>query len=116
MRLFIALLLPDEVIAPLETLQDGFPTGRPVSAENLHLTLAFLGEQSDEITQAVHEGLETLRAPAPCVTLADGAILGGRHGQALGLNADGGAALRDLHDRVQARLRGSGLTPERRRF
>jgi 2'-5' RNA ligase len=45
MRVFVAIDLPDEVRRELETLQNALPVGRPVPAENLHLTLSFLGDQ-----------------------------------------------------------------------
>lgn len=84
--------------------------------ENLHLTLAFLGDQPEQIAQALHEGLETLRAPQIPLTLSGAALLGGRDGQVVGLEVDGDAPLMELYDRVRSRLRGAGLTLERRRF
>lgn len=116
MRLFVALPLPDTTRDALEVLQTRFPAGRAVPHDNLHMTLAFLGEQPEEVAEAVHEGLETLRARAPHLTLSDGTVFGGRHGQAVALEADGGPQLRALHERILARLRGAGVTPDRRRF
>lgn len=116
MRLFVALSLPETARSTLAALQARFPTGRPVPLENLHLTLAFLGDQTDETAEALHDTLQTLRAPALPLTLAGGTVYGGRHGQAIALEADGGAALTALHDRVMSRMRGVGVAPERRRF
>lgn len=116
MRLFIALSLPPETRAALARLQDRMPVGRPVPEENLHLTLAFLGDQPEDTAQALHEGLETLRAPQVPLHLSGAALLGGRDAQAVGLEADGDAPLMELYDRVRGRLRGAGLTLERRRF
>ncbi|WP_323768006.1 RNA 2',3'-cyclic phosphodiesterase [Antarctobacter sp.] len=116
MRLFIALPLPESARTTLEALQARFPTGRAVPFDNLHLTLTFLGEQTEEAAEAVHEGLQTLRSPAQHLTLAGGTVFGGRHGQAIALEANGGADLTTLHDRVLSRLRGAGIAPERRRF
>ncbi|KHQ52521.1 RNA 2',3'-cyclic phosphodiesterase [Mameliella alba] len=116
MRLFIALSLPEEARDALDDLQSRFPIGRPTPYENLHLTLAFLGEQDEETTEAVHDALQTLRAPALDLTLTGASIFGGRHGQAVALEADGNAPLNELRDRVLARLRSVGVAPERRRF
>lgn len=116
MRLFIALTLPPDTRAALAEIQTRMPEGRPVPEENLHLTLAFLGDQPDSVAEALHEGLETLRAPQVPLTLSGAALLGGRDGQAVGLEADGDAPLAELYDRVRARTRGAGLTLERRRF
>jgi 2'-5' RNA ligase len=116
MRLFIALLLPTEAHDAIEAVQARFSIGRPIPSENLHLTLAFLGYQSEETATELHHGLETLRSPCLDLTLSGAAVFGGRHGQAIALSADGGPELKALNDRIQSRLRGAGLTPERRRF
>lgn len=116
MRLFIALDLPDAARDQLEQMQARFPSGRPVPWDNLHLTLTFLGEQSEDMAEALHESLETLRAPVQNLTLSGGAVFGGRHGQAVAMTADGGPELHTLQSRIQSRVRGAGLTPERRRF
>lgn len=116
MRLFIALSLPPEARGPLTALQERLPVGRPVPEENLHLTLAFLGDQPDEAVEALHDALSTLRAPAVPLTLSGAALFGGKSGQAVGLEADGGKALTEMFDRVRSRLRSAGVTVERRRF
>lgn len=116
MRLFIALPLPDEARDELETLQTRFSAGRPTPWDNLHLTLAFLGEQSEHTAEAVHDALETLRAPAPVLTFSGGTVFGGRHGQAVAIEAQGGPALGQLQERILSRLRSAGVTPDRRRF
>jgi 2'-5' RNA ligase len=45
-RLFYALWPDDATRSALLALQSQLPDGRPVPADNLHLTLAFLGQQS----------------------------------------------------------------------
>lgn len=116
MRLFIALCLPDLARDDLESLQSRLPAGRPVPWDNLHLTLAFLGDQTESTAEAVHDALETLRAPAFSLTLSQGTVYGGRHGQAVAIEAPASPPLRELHDRIHARLRGAGVLPDRRRF
>lgn len=116
MRLFIALPLPDEAVDAIMALQARMPRGRMVPPDNLHLTLAFLGECDDCEVEAAHDALEGLTAPALSVGLSSPAIYGGRHGQAVAIEADGGAPLHELHDRLRGKLRGAGLTVERRRF
>lgn len=72
LRLFVALDLPDALRAAIgswgaEALRD--PALRPVPAENLHVTLAFLGfrprKEVEEIAAAVRESA----GPAPLVEL-----------------------------------------------
>ena len=51
MRLFIAVLFDDEILQGLEKVQSAFRrrgvTGNYIKKENLHLTLAFIGEYPD---------------------------------------------------------------------
>src|SRR5690348_10332235 len=62
LRLFCALELPDGVLDGLVAWQDeALAQGRPVSRENLHVTLAFLGHRpADELEPIAAE----LRAAA----------------------------------------------------
>ncbi|MFW2543222.1 RNA 2',3'-cyclic phosphodiesterase [Primorskyibacter sp. 2E107] len=117
MRLFVSLNLPEDPLTVLSAVQDRLPGDlRRVPEENLHLTMAFLGDVSEDLAQAAHEGLETIRAPKVDLALTGATVYGGRHGQALALEAEGEAPLHELHDRIRARLRGAGVTLERRRF
>jgi 2'-5' RNA ligase len=116
MRLFIALTLPPQTVAMLSELQTRLPAGRPVAEENMHLTLSFLGDQPQSEVECLHDSLTTLRAPSVSLTLAGAALFGGARGQAAGLEADGGAGLNELHDRIRGRVRSAGLNMERRRF
>jgi 2'-5' RNA ligase len=82
MRLFVALVPPPEVIADLPPVQEGV---RPVRPDQVHLTLAFLGELPS--AQPIASGLDTaLDGPAPRLQLAGA----GRFGTAvwLGLRGD----------------------------
>ena len=44
MRLFVAVTLPDHILAALERIQQGVPDAQWVPPENMHLTLRYLGE------------------------------------------------------------------------
>lgn len=126
MRLFLALTLPEAAVDLLSEIQDeAAPDGtgpdradgaRLVPVANLHLTLAFLGDLPDGALEAVDGALRSLRAPEIPLTFSGGAGFGGRRNRAVALGADGGAALRDLHDSIRSRLHGAGLVLERRRF
>lgn len=73
-RMFVALDLPDAVRAAIaawgrEELAD--PALRPVPAENLHVTLAFLGWRPEKDAERVAAVLEECAAPAPLLELGD---------------------------------------------
>jgi 2'-5' RNA ligase len=64
MRTFVALDLPESMLDGLEQVQAGLP-GRIVARENLHLTLAFLGDVTEPVLRGVVEGLAGLALEAP---------------------------------------------------
>jgi len=61
MRAFLALPIPEATLAALVAAQGLIPVGRSVPEDNLHLTIAFLGEVSD----AVLAELDDLLAATP---------------------------------------------------
>ena len=73
-RLFFALELPSAVQKQIvQWRASHFPedAGRPVAADNLHLTLAFLGEVSAEKQRALAALAGRLRQPGFTLTLRD---------------------------------------------
>jgi RNA 2',3'-cyclic 3'-phosphodiesterase len=64
MRLFVAVLVPDEIrgkgaqIAK-EMITEGLPV-RPVAAQNMHMTLAFLGDVAEDKVTAVKNALASV--------------------------------------------------------
>lgn len=65
MRAFIALPLADPAIDALIRVQSTLPTGRPVPEDNLHLTLAYLGDTPEDVLEILHDLLGAARLPAP---------------------------------------------------
>ncbi len=117
MRTFLAIELPDEVRDALVRLGRQIRVGRMVAPENLHLTLAFLGEQDEETLAALHECLEA-GPPFPGfdLRLAGLGVFGGRSPRALYVAADPSPGLMGLHRAILAGLRQVGIEPERRRY
>ena len=73
MRLFCALELPDELREAIASWQRGFddPALRPVPAENLHMTLVFLGSRDGGEVEAIAEAaFSQVDSPAPVVEIA----------------------------------------------
>jgi len=116
MRTFLALDLPDAQQDALEDLADAVPVGRAVPAENLHLTLAFLDDQPDEVLEALHGKLQGLDfAPVPLVFDGLGSF-GGTAPRVLFAGVAANPALSALHGKVLSACRAAGLDLPRRRF
>jgi 2'-5' RNA ligase len=64
MRAFLALPMPDDTAEAMLRIQSRLPTGRAVPEENLHLTLAFLGDVPEAVLAALDEELCATRLPA----------------------------------------------------
>lgn len=62
MRLFIAIELPEEIKVELIRLRTGIPRARWVPVEQIHLTLAFLGETDEETARKLAAGLARIKA------------------------------------------------------
>ncbi len=115
MRAFVAIDLPAAVVDALELVQAAIPCGRLVPADNLHLTLAFLGEVDTAALSVLHEHLTGVAAAPLDLTLAGLDLFGGRAPAVLFIQARG-AGLTALHDKVRSAARAAGLQLERRRF
>jgi 2'-5' RNA ligase len=117
MRLFVALDLPWELRSRLGMLAGGLPGARWVAAENLHLTLRFIGETVPHQAEEIDHALAGLRARAFPLRL-HGLGLHQRNGRAttLWIGAERSQALEHLQAKIETALQRAGLPPERRRF
>lgn len=123
-RSFVAILLPDEIRQAAASLADSLrPLGRRVSwvkAENLHLTLKFLGNQSPEDLRRVTEGLAEATTGVAAFELlltGLGAFPDLRRPRAIWVGAsDGAQAAIALALRVEGSLHRRGLPKEERPF
>lgn len=117
MRAFIAIPMPETVTTALAPVLDAIPLGRAVAPENLHLTLAFLGDVRETMLEEIHFALETLRHPAFDITLAGLDTFGGSRPASLHIGVQQPCTgLAELQGRVRSRLHGAGVELERRRF
>jgi len=121
MRLFIAVAFPPEVktalAAQTAALRRAGVRGRFSREENLHLTLAFLGEQPPAGRDAAIRAMERCSAAAFPVTVGGyGTFRGGRDGDVLYRRIEGGEALAGLHRRLSQALAAEGFALERRDF
>ena len=115
MRAFVALDLPEALAEELARLQAGLTVGRVLPEDNLHLTLAFLGEIGEPQARDVAEALAGLRLAPVELVLGGLDLFGGRRPGALVIAARG-AGLEHLQGKVAQAVRDAGVTLERRRF
>jgi len=116
MRLFIALTLPEDVARQVTALQRSLQFGHEVPRENLHLTLAFLGERAEAELGAVGEALENLPLYPVDLALSGVETLGRAASPVLAAGVKPSEPLKALEARLLTRLRREGLDLPRRRF
>lgn len=116
MRTFIALPLPDQIRDGLAKIQEGIPAGRLVDAENLHVTLVFLGDQPEGALEELHDSLEVLRAPSFDLTIHGLGTFGGARTRTLWAGIKPEPRLQDLQKSVSRAVRRAGIALEHRRF
>ena len=112
MRAFIAIPVPEVTADALLNLQRHLGFGKSLPRENLHLTLAFLDDQTEERLEALHEELLDLRHRPFTVTLSGVGVFGAAiHAPALE-----NTQLTDLHAQISSACRRAGIPLQRRRF
>ena len=115
-RAFVAIPLPEHVIQSLTAAQAGLPTGRPVPPENLHITVAFLGEHPEPLIEDVHFALDNVRAPAFELTLDGLGLFGGNRPRVLCAEVRPEPMLSHLREKVLQAARGAGIRLDRARY
>jgi 2'-5' RNA ligase len=119
LRLFVAVDLPEDARVQLAGWADGAapPAVRRVPAENLHVTLAFLGSRSAEEADVVAALLPVVAAPVGELRTAGALWLPPRRPGVLTVALEDSAPLATLHGSLSTALADAvGYEPEHRRF
>lgn len=117
MRLFVGLPLPEALRQRLAGLASGLPGARWVAAENLHVTLRFIGEVDDGQAEDIDAALALIRAPAFAVTVGGvGCFDRGRQVHTVWAGVEAGEAIGHLYEKVESAVVRAGCGPERRKF
>lgn len=116
-RLFVALDFPEDVRQRLVGLGGGVPGARWTEADNLHLTLRFIGEVPEDQTAEIDDALSEISAPAFDVTLDGVGVFGSnRNARVLWAGVERSDALSHLQSKVESALVRCGLPAEERKF
>ncbi len=117
MRLFVALDLPWELKQALASLAINLSGARWVPAQNMHLTLRFIGEANRLQAEEIDHALGAVRARSFELTLA-GAGWFEKAGRAntLYIGVARNEALLHVQTKIETALRRAGFSAERRRF
>ena len=117
LRLFVGVELPDPVKQTLLLAQGGVEGARWQTAEQLHLTLRFIGNVDRRAAEDARDALAQV-AFAPFEVAIAGVGLFGKSRAPRVLYADvvDPQPLKALRDRIEQALVRSGLEPERRKY
>ena len=116
-RLFVGLGLPDDLRQRLAGLNGGVPGARWVAAENLHVTLRFIGEVDRDHAADIDAALRAVVAVRFDLRLQGVGTFGrGRKLHSLWAGVESDPALTALHARVDRALVGAGIAPDNRKF
>jgi len=117
MRLFIAIELPAELKCALGRLRVEIPGARWVPAEQIHLTLDFLGEVEEASVKLLTEELARIQQPGFELCLSGtGCFPGRRRPRVLWIGLKPEPLLFDLESRVRAVVLACGIPQEERPF
>ena len=118
--MFIAVALSREIRGTLEEvtrkLRPCCESGRFTQADNLHLTLAFLGETPEEKLVLAREAMESVRIPPFLLHVGGFGYFRREGGDIFWAGVERSESLASLHRQLSAQLRDRGFALERRSF
>lgn len=116
-RLFAALSLPEQLRLRLTGLRGQIPGARWVPAENMHLTLRFIGELDEHTAEDVHDALARIAAdPFELQLSGVGHFESRGQVRALWAGVARNDALMHFQSRIEVACQRAGLAPESRRY
>jgi 2'-5' RNA ligase len=117
MRLFVALELPEAIRLACERLQQGVPAARWIPAENMHLTLRFIGEVDGAAFEDLIESLaDVVVEPFEIEVASVGHFETRQMPTVLWAGIRPNPDLKRLQAKVERAVRAAGLPPETRKF
>ena len=116
-RLFVAVDLPDDIRDTVRAMCQGVPAARWVPAEQLHLTLRFIGDTDDALFAAIRQALAGVRSgPLPLSVNGVGHFPPGKHPRVLWVGLEPYEQLLALQQEIERVLVAAGVPAEPRKF
>ena len=116
-RLFLGIDLPDAIDFDIQLMAGGIPGARWQTAEQLHLTLHFLGDVDGGDLRRLEAALERLEAPSFIMQLRGAGVFPVRGpARSLWVGVDEPDPVRLVHDRSARIIDDQGLDREHRKF
>jgi len=116
-RLFVAIDLPPEVAAGLKEICYGLPGARWVDAEQMHLTLRFIGEVDGGAFADIREGFAAVQAPGFNIQVQGLGVFPPRKSpRVLWAGVRPEEPVKALRRKIDQALLELGLAPEGRKF
>ncbi len=116
-RLFVAIELPEAVRQRLAGLCHGVPGARWTPAENMHLTLRFIGEVEEDDAGDIDHALTGVRAPGFDLAFERVDSFGSKErARSIWAGVSANPALDHLHGKIESALVRAGLPPQGRKF
>ena len=116
MRLFVGLDLPESIKAALMASMGGVANARWQTAEQLHLTLRFIGDVNEAIARDIDTELGRIIAAPFAIALSGVGSFGGREPSALWAGVSAPPDLARLGGACESAIRACRLAPESRRY
>ena len=116
-RLFVAIDLPAEVKEAVTGIGRNLPGARWVAADQLHLTLRFIGAADETLFLQIKAALAKVTAlPFPLALKGIGHFPPGKNARVLWVGMEQIEPLLELQRNVELALLDAGIAPEERRF
>ena len=115
-RLFVALPLPEQVKERLLDTMEGLPGARWQDADNLHITLRFIGEVDRHTHRDIASALGDVTVRPFPIEIAGVGHFGEKRARAIWARVVPSYELTDLQHRVENACRRAGLPAETRKF
>lgn len=116
-RLFTAIDLPPDIVARIQELCYGVPGAKWVQAEQMHLTLRFIGEVDGGVFEDIKDGLGTIKVPGFSLQVKGlGFFPPRKTPRVLWAGLASVEQVNVLRKRIDNLLLGMGLAPEGRKY